>query len=304
MMALALLASTLDAHAQACVCSRNVALPSGNVQRAGEGIVALDYGLNLEADPSLWQGFSVVDRYGDSMAQMYMPPMLVHTGSLTATLGLPRHFSVSTTVPYMYKNNLGESEMPGDTDLDSFNDVDLTLKWGHVDEKMTTFYGASAGLTFPTGTVIPESPVRSGRGVFGMNVGLNAGTKVSPRLALAAQVSRSDGFGADDTGYVVAPNASVVAGGRWSPRENGRLNFALFALERWAGHDRQDALVYKNSGYLITDLSVASTYTFWEKALRSASFTVRVQAPVFQIVGDPMYAENFGGSVGVSVVAL
>ena len=138
---------------------------------------------------------------------------------------------------------------------------------------------------------------------MGAVIALQAGTKLAPKLAIAGQLSGATGFGADETGYVVAPNASAVFGGRWSPRENGRLNFALFALERWSGHDRKDALVYRDSGYLITDLSIAASYTFWEKALRSASFTVRAQAPLYQIVGDPMYAENFGGSLAVSVVA-
>ncbi len=291
------------ANAAACSCSRNVALPSGNLQRAGAGIVTLDYGTNLEGDPDRWRGLAVVDRYGDSMAGMYMPPMLVQSASLTATFGLPAHFSVSATLPYMYKDNLGESEMPGDTDLASFNDVDVTGRWGHMSGDTRTFYGFGAGLTIPTGTVIENSPVRSGRGVFGATFSANAGHKLSPHVGVAAQLSGSTGFGADSTGYVVAPNASLVAGARWSPRENGRLSVALFGIQRWTGQDRQDALVYKNSGSIGTDLAAAAAYTFWEKGLRSASVTLRAQAPVYQVVGDPMYAQNFGGALGFSVTA-
>lgn len=303
MMLLALLYFSTTAHAQACMCSRSVALPSLPLQRAWAGVASLEYGINLEADPTLWRGVAVIDRYGDSMAGMRMPPMLAQTVALTATLGLPAHFSVSTTLPYMYKDNLGESDMPGDTDLASFNDVDLTGRWGLASDDDKRFLGVSAGLTFPTGTVIPNSSVRSGRGVFGTTVAANGGVKVHPKVRLAGQISGATGFGPDTTGYVVAPSASVVGGVGWTPRENGRASLALFVLERWMGHDRKDALVYKNSGSLITDLALAGSYTVWEKKLRSASVTLRAQAPVFQVVGDPMYAENFGGSASVSVTA-
>ncbi len=292
------------AEAAACMCARNVALPSVGVLRPWAGVLALDYGAKLEADPNAWRGFGIVDLHGDSMAGMYMPPMLVHTASLSATLGLPADFSVSTTLPYMYKNLLGASEMPGDTDLSSLNDVDVTLHWASQSEQRSkAFVGFSVGPTFPTGTVVPNSPTRSGRGAMGGNAAARAGVKVSPHVAVAVQVSGSTGFGADSTGYIVAPNASLVGGVEWSPRENGKLTVAVLGMERWSGKDRQDALVYKNSGYLVTDLALAGSYTFWADKLRSASFNARVQVPVFQVVGDPMYAENFGASGGVTVVA-
>ena len=129
------------ASAAACSCSRNVALPGVNLLRAGAGVVSLDYGINLEGDPDAWRGLYVVDRFGDSMAGMYMPPMLVQTAALTVAVGLPRHFSLSATLPYMYKDNLGLSEMPGDTDLASFNDVDVTARWGHQSADGGAFYG-------------------------------------------------------------------------------------------------------------------------------------------------------------------
>lgn len=292
-----------QAHAQACMCSRSVALPSVPLQRAWAGVFSFEYGMNLEADPDTWHGFAMVDQYGDSMAGMYMPPMLVQTAALTATLGLPAHFSVSTTLPYMYKNNLGESEMPGDTDLASFNDVDVTGRWGNSSTDMKRFYGLSAGVTLPTGTVIPNSPVRSGRGGLGLNLALSGGVKVHPKVRLAGQVSTTNGFGPDDTGYVVAPSASFVGGAGWSPRENGKLSLALFGMERWMGKDRQDLLVYKNSGHLVTDIAAAASYTFWAKDVRSAGLSLRGQVPVYQIVGDPMYAENFGLSAGLSFTA-
>lgn len=301
LVAVSLLVS--PAHAVACVCARNVALPSAGVLRPWAGVFGLDYGARLDADPDLWRGFAVKDLYGDSMAGMYMPPMLVHTASLSATLGLPAHFSVSATLPYMYKDLLGASEMPGDTDLSSLNDVDLTVHWAVETKDKKTFLAASAGPTFPTGTVVPNSPVRSGRGVVGAGGSLSAGTKLSPKVAIAAQLGGSTGFGPDAGGYTVAPTANLVAGVQWTPRENGRLSLAVLGIERWSGTDQQDALVYKNSGYLITDVAAVASYTFWEDKLRSAGFTVRAQAPVYQVVGDPMYAENFGGSLGLTVTA-
>ena len=111
MLLLALIAGR-DAHAQACVCSRNVALPSGNALRPWAGIVSVEYGASLSGEPSLWQGAAVTDRYGDSMAGMFMPPHLVQTGSLTATLGLPEHFSVSATLPYIAVHHLVQVERP------------------------------------------------------------------------------------------------------------------------------------------------------------------------------------------------
>jgi hypothetical protein len=292
------------AGAVACVCARNVALPSAGVQRAWAGVFVLDYGAKLEADPDAWRGFGFVDRHGDSMAGMYMPPMLVHTASLGATLGLPANFSVSTTLPYMYKDLLGESEMPGDTDLSSLNDVDVTGHWARASKaRSKAFVALSAGPTFPTGTVVPNSPVRSGLGVVGAAGSVSSGARVSPRWSVAGKVSGATGFGPDATGYTVAPNASLVVGAQWSPRENGRLSLAALGMERWSGQDREDALVYENSGYLVTDLALAGTYTFWMEGVRSATFNLRLQAPLYQVVGDPMYAENFGASTGVAFVA-
>ena len=301
LVALTILAN--PAHAVACMCARNVALPSAGVLRPWAGVFAMDYGAKLEADPALWQGFGVDDLYGDSMAGMYMPPMLVHTASVSATLGLPKHFSVSATLPYMFKDNLGVSEMTGDTDLSSLNDVDVTGHWAYQAPNRKVFVALSAGPTFPTGTVVPNSPVRSGRGAVGATAAVAAGGKVSPRVSVAGQVSGATGFGPDSTGYTVAPTWSVVAGVELTPRENGRLSLALLGIERWSGTDQQDALVYRNSGYATTDVAVVVSYTFWEKDVRSAGVTVRAQAPVYQVVGDPMYAENFGGSVGLTWVA-
>lgn len=292
-----------ESHAAACVCSRGVALPSIPVQRAWAGVVALDYGVSLASDPNTWEGFSVVDEYGDSMAGMYMPPHLVQTASLSATLGLPTGFSASATLPYMYTHHLGVSEMRGDVDSNSLADADVTARWGTEDTHKTRWGALAASLTFPTGEVVADTPVRAGRGVFGTNLGLSGGLKVDPHLRTAAQLAYSTGFGADSSGYIVAPTASAVLGLGWTPRENGKFSLAGFAMERWSGKDQEDALVYKNTGYWTTDLGLALNDTFWANELRSASFNLKAQLPVYQVVGDPMYAENFSVSAGVSVTA-
>lgn len=301
-MILALILTLHDAHAQACVCSRNIALPSGAVSRPGEVVVGLDYGLSLSGDGDRWQGLSVTDRYGDSMAGMFMAPHFVQTGSLTATVGLPKGFALSSTLPYLIIQHVGESEMPGDVDSSALADVDLTAKWSWLAKDKRSFFGAATGLTFPTGEVVADSPVRSGRGTFGSTARVDGGWKASPKLAVLGSLTGGTGFGADPTGYVVGRSASLALGTRGSLRENGKLNLAGFGLLRWQGTDRQDALVYKNTGFLTADLAFAAGWTFWEKALRSASLSAKIEAPVWQVVGDPMYAENVAGSLGVSAV--
>ena len=114
-----------------------------------------------------------------------------------------------------------------------------------------------------------NSAVRSGRGVIGGTVSASVGRKLSPHVGVAAQATASIGTGADQT-----------------------------------GQDRKDALVYKNSGSIATDLAAAFAYTFWREDVRSAGVMLRGQLPLFQVVGDPMYAQNFGGTVSFSVTAL
>ena len=94
-----------------------------------------------------------------------------------------------------------------------------------------------------------------------------------------------------------------MAGVQYTPRENGRLSLALLGVERWSGRDWQDGQVYRDSGYLVTDLAIAAGYTVWQQEQRAISLTLRAQAPLVQIVGDPMYAENFGASAGIQATA-
>lgn len=291
-----------EARAQACVCSRNVALPSGHISRPGEVTLGLDYGMSLSGDGEGWQGLSVTDLHGDSMAGMFMPPHVVQTLSLTAGVGLPRGFSASATLPTMLIDHLGVSEMPGDVDSRALADADLTGRWSRTDQQKKRFYGASLGLTLPTGKVVTDSPVRSGRGTLGASAGIQGGLKLSPKTALVGSLSGSTGFGADAGGYRLGPSAAAIAGVRGSLRENGRLSLGGYGLLRWQDKDRKEALVYENTGFLTADLALGLGWTVWENKLRSAALSARVQAPVWQVVGDPMYAENVSATLAVNAV--
>ena len=301
-MILALLLATQEAHAQACVCSRNIALPSAQVSRRGEVELLAEYSLSMTGDGERWDGLSVTDRYGDSMAGMFMAPHRVQTASLTATVGLPRGFSLSSTLPYQITQHIGVSQMPGDVDASALADIDLTAKWSRLSEDQRQFFGASTGLTFPTGEVLADSPVRSGRGTFGGAARVDGGWKATPKLAILGSVSGGAGFGADPTGYKVGRSASLALGTRGSPRENGKLSLAGFGLLRWQGTDRKEELVYQNTGFLTADLAFATGWTFWERGQRSASLSGRVQAPIWQVVGDPTYAENLTGALSLGAV--
>jgi len=291
-----------EALAQACICSRNVALPSGAVSRAWEGAVALDYGLSLSGDGDAWRGFSVTDRHGDSMAGMFMPPHLVQTASLGMTLGLPAGFSASATLPWMDVHHIGHSEMPGDVDSRSLADTSLLLGWGHLFEDGKTFVGGSVGATLPTGKVVPDTPVRAGKGAVGALVGVVVTRKAGPKVGLALSMAASPTLFTPPDGYRVGSGGNVALGARWSPRENGRVNFSLFGIGQHLGTDREEFLVYKNTGYLSADLALGANWNFWAKELRSATLSVRGQLPLWQVVGDPMYAENFAVGGGVSAV--
>ncbi len=274
------------------------------MSRPGEFIVGVDYGVGLSGDTEAWRGLSVTDRYGDSMAGMYMPPHVVQSGTARTSVGLPKGFALSATVPYILTQHVHPSGMPGDVDSQAFGDVGTTGSWSRVTKDMATSYGGSLGLTIPTGLVVADSPVRSGRGTFGTTVGLVAGHKLTPKVAVAGSVNGGGGFGADMSGYRVGPGATGAAGIRWSPRENGRVGLAAYGALVWQGRDRQDALVYKNTGFFSTDVAAGVGWMLWQQELRSLSLSARLQAPVWQVIGDPMYAENVSGALGISVVAL
>lgn len=295
-------------HAQACGCARNVALPSGAAWRPWEIIASAEYGVATSGFSDRWEGFLVEDRGGDSMPDMYMPPHLTQTVAGTATLGLPRGFAVSATVPWIDIHNVIDPEvtlplMPGDVDVTSLQDVDATAHWARLFEPRGFFLGVDVGLTLPTGEVVKDSPVRAGRGVVGGRGMIQGAKKLGPRLGLLGSVTGATGFGPDETNYILGPNASASLGTRFTLRENGPLSLLLFDLLRWQGRDREEALVYSHTGYLSDDLVLGASWVAWSRHPRSLSFTLRGTVPLFQIVGDPMYAENFSASLGATLVA-
>jgi hypothetical protein len=301
-MLLALLTFVSTVHAQACACSRTTVLPNGSVSRPGELILALEYDLSIAGDTDLYRGFYLKDLHGDSMAGMFMPPHLIQSATLTTTVGLPKNFSAFLDLPYIYVHHLSPSGMPGDVDARSFGDVDAQLAWGRMYKKKY-YTGFSVGPTFPTGEVVEDSPVRLGRGVFGVT-GRAQGTDIlGPRTSFGASLGFTDGLGADASGYRLGANAQGAAGLRFSPRENGPLLLSAFTIFRWQGKDQEDALGYENTGYFSHDLALGATRRLWSSKQRSASLTLRGVAPLWQIVGDPMYAENFALALGLDVVA-
>lgn len=261
------------------------------------------YGITYSGDPDAWRGFAWMDLHGDSMAGMVMPPHRIQTLAVTAKLGLPVGLTLATTAPFLDVHHVRTSEMPGDIDERALSDVDATVGWGRTVRDGDVFTGADLGLTFPTGEVRPRSPVRSGRGTFGVTGQVQAGWKLGPKWGLAGSLSGASGLGLDPTGYWVGRTASGALGMRWSPREGGRWNASAFSLLRWQGKDMQDALVYENTGYLSHDLALGASWNVWTHHPRSATLTARVTAPLWQVVGDPMYGENVSAGLGASVVA-
>ena len=289
-------------RAQVCACARSAVLPTGAVSRPGEVALSLDYGLSLSGDPDLFRGFHLRDRLGDSMAGMYMPPDLVQTWTAGATVGLPWSLQVSAELPWLSVNKLGESEMPGDVDTHSLGDLSAQLRWGHVPAH-AWFVGVSIGPTFPTGVPRTGSIVRTGRGTMGITGQLQAAWLFDPRASLAASLSGADGFGRDENGYRLGANAQGALGVRFTPRENGRMGTSAYTMLRWQGRDAEDALVYENTGYLTHDLCLGLSWRLWERGMRSATVSTRGILPLWQIVGDPMYAQNFAVQLNLAVVA-
>jgi hypothetical protein len=301
MLAELLLLLVPGAHSQACACSRTTVLPEGSAVRPGEIGVAAEYTLGLSGDPDLWRGVAVKDRHGDSMAGMYMPPDLVHTAQLRASAGLPRGFSVALDMPWVVVDKLGVSDMPGDVDTRSVGDLAAHARWGRMPSEQT-FAGLALAATFPTGEVTRGSMVRTGRGAVGLGGHAQAAWLAGPRLGVAASVGGMAGVAPDEDGYRLGPNLQGVMGARFSPRENGRFGASAYTILRWQGRDREDALVYDNSGYLCQEFWLGASHTVWARDVRSVVVSLRAAAPLWQVVGDPMYAQNFSVNAAISAV--
>ena len=299
-----LLAFASPAHAQACICSRNVAMPSGAAVRPWEGTTTLDYTVAQSGQEGSWQGFvPAKDRNENSMADMFMPGHLVQTVSLEAALGLPAGFSFSATLPWMSVTHLGVSEMPGDVDSASLADASAQLRWGRATEDRKTFYGVGLGVTLPTGLVVVDTPVRAGKGAVGGLVSLQVFRKLSPHFGGSLSAGASPTLFTPPDGYRVGSSANAVAGLRFSPRENGRLIFNGMALLRYQGKDTIEEYVYEHTGLVVLDAILGASFNVWAKELRSCTVSLRGEAPLWQVVGDPWLVENFSVTAAVNVVA-
>lgn len=302
MTPLLLLALFDEAQAQACMCARDVSLPSGHVARVGEVMVSLDTTSGYSGATSFWSGFSVTDLYGDSMAGMKMSPHFVQSAKLEASVGLPKGFAVSTGVPYVAMFHTEVNEMPGDVDNHGVGDVSVMGRWGRKIGMSKWYLGLSGGVTLPTGEVVNDSPVRRGKGALGWVAGAQTVYRLNPFVALAASAGGSSTALPTPDNYYVGAMANGSLGARWTPKENGPVVLSASVLEEWQDADRKDALVYKNSGYLSTSLVLGVSWNAWAKELRSVTVQARVQAPLVQQVGDPMYQTNLSGTLGVSAV--
>jgi len=301
---LLLLAALPHADAQACMCARDVSLPSGHVARVGEVVVGFDATSSYSGDPDAWGGFSVTDLHGDSMAGMKMSPHFIELLKLDASVGLPAGFSAAVSAPYVLTTHTEENEMPGDVDTNAFGDTAVTGRWGRKLGKSPWYLGLSGGVTLPTGKVVADTPVRVGKGALGWVAGAQAVYRISPFVALAAGAGGSSTALPTPDNYYVGAMANGSLGVRWTPVENGPVVLSFSGLQEWQDMDRKDSLIYQNSGYLSTSVAVGASWNVWMYKMRSITLNGRLQAPVFQIVGDPMYQANLSGSVGLSAVVL
>ncbi|GDX81035.1 hypothetical protein LBMAG42_28460 [Deltaproteobacteria bacterium] len=297
-----LLAFVGDAQAQACMCSRDVSLPSGHVARVGEVMMNLDTTSGYSGDTSFWSGFLVTDLHGDSMAGMKMSPHFVQSAKLEASVGLPKGFAVSAALPYVAMFHTEENEMPGDVDNNGIGDVSVMGRWGRKIGMSKWYLGVSGGVTLPTGEVVTNSPVRRGKGALGWVVGAQTVYRLNPFVALAASAGASSTALPTPDNYYVGAMVNGSLGARWTPKENGPVVLSATVLEEWQDTDRKDALVYENTGYLSTSLALGASWNVWAKDMRSITLQARAQSPLVQQVGDPMYQANLSGTLGVGAV--
>jgi hypothetical protein len=290
-----------DAFAQSCVCSRDVALPTGVAIRPGAVTVGVEYNVRQTGGKTAWEGIvPAKDRNGDSMAGMAMPGHLTQVGTLDATFGLPRGFSLRVAAPYASIGHLFPSEMPGDYDTRGFGDVIVAQRWAWRSDDELTFVGVSLGATLPTGKTTEDTIMRTGKGSLGGTSSVTAMRRVSPLVALAGSLAYNPSFFTPSDGYRVGSNGNAAAGTRFTFRENGRLMLQAFGVLIHQRPDLWNDFRYKETGVTALDVSVGSSFTFWEKKLRSAALLTRVEVPVAQVVGDPPFAENWSVAVGVN----
>ena len=163
----------------------------------------------------------------------------------------------------------------------------------------TRLKGARTGLT----ELVVDTPVRAGKGAVGGLARIEGMRKLTPLVALAASLGASPTLITPQDGYRVGSSGSGALGVRFSPRENGRLVLSGFGLVQAQAEDREDGVAWEDTGLFSVGTSLGASYNVWAQKQRSATVSLRGQLPLWQLIGDPMLAENWGLSVGVNVVA-
>jgi hypothetical protein len=290
------------ALAQSCSCSvgtTDTTLPMGTVPGMGTLQLAFDYGLGQTGGED-WEGVvPAKDLQGNSMEEMAMPGHLVQTARLSGTVGLPRGFSSTATVPYAHSAPLYPSDMPGDVPRGFLGDVAVTGRWGHRGGK--TFVGTGLGLTLPTGKVIAGVGVRGGRGALGMVLDGSALRMLAPVLGLAGRVAWTQGLYAGPGEYLVGPQLDVALGGRVWTREQGKLSLAVLGTYLHRGHDRFGSTVLDQTGLDSVGAGGGADWRVYSEKTRTLTLSLRGQVPLLQVVGDPWLAENWSLAGGAAV---
>ena len=295
---LALLTSA--ALAQSCSCSvggGGGVLPSASVLMPGMAVVSAETSTSLVGGDG-WRGFAWTDRQGNSMPTMAMPGHRAFVASPTLILGLPSGFALSLGVPIVHAAPLFPSDMRGDVTRGFLGDTALSARWVRFHEGFGTAY--SVGVSLPTGKVIEGGAVRGGRGVTGLTGAVHATLDASPYATLGLAISTARDLYTPADGYRVADTASATLGARLTPRERGKFALLSYGMLRWEGHDRSGDSELDQTGFVGADLLTGFQWRFWAHHMRSLTWTTRAQVPVWQVVGDPWIAENYGVSTGLA----
>ncbi len=294
-----------QALAQSCSCSvggTDGVTPAGPVPRPGGLALAVEYGATQIGGEG-WQGVHVTERGGNSMPEMAMPGHFVQTARANVTLGVGDGVALYASVPWIDTHPLYPSDMPGDVDAQFMGDVGVGGRWGRA--RGDVFTSVGGGLTLPTGKVLPDGGIRGGRGSLGVTARAEILDLVTPHVEVGGAISAAGSlYPTPDSGYLVGPTASGSAGVRLWPREQGRTRFDEFLVLQQQANDRAGVAVLYETGATTLAYQSAFSWRFWADKNRSASFTVRGQLPIAQVVGDPWLAQNWSVAAGLGVVAL
>lgn len=289
------------ASAQSCSCSLGTTdntLPMGNLLRSGAVQLGLDYGVGQTGGED-WQGIVPArDLQGNSMAEMAMPGHIVQTARLSSTVGLPHGLSASVGLPYLYSVPLYPSDMRGDIARGFLGDTAITGRWGW--RKGTTFLEPSLGLTLPTGKVISGVGVRGGRGAAGLVLGGSAMQMLAPVVGLAARVNFARSLYAGVGGYRIGAQLDSSLGARFWMHEQGRLSLFLLGSYLHRGYDKSGETMLDQTGMDCLGAGGGVDWRVWSEQTRTVTLSLRGQAPIVQVVGDPWLAENWSMSWAAS----